>query len=62
LRSNSAFGSLARKAIGWAVVAVVAILMFKIVFAIVAGFVQMLLGIAFLLLIGYAVVWALRRL
>jgi hypothetical protein len=62
MRSNSAFGSLARKAIGWAVVAVVAILMFKIVFAIVAGFVQLLLGIAFLLLIGYAVVWALRRL
>jgi uncharacterized membrane protein (DUF485 family) len=62
MRSNSAFGSLARKAIGWAVVAVVAILLFKIVFAIVAGFVQLLLGIAFLLLIGYAVIWALRRL
>jgi uncharacterized membrane protein (DUF485 family) len=60
--NNSAFGSLARKAIAWAIVAVVAILLFKIVFAILAGFVQMLMAIALLVFVAYAVVWAIRRL
>jgi hypothetical protein len=59
---NSAFGSLARTAIGWAIVAVVAILLFKIVFAVVAGVLQLLFGIAFLLLVAYAVIWLVRRL
>ena len=60
--NSSAFGSLARKALAWAIVAVVAILLFKIVFAILAGFVQMLMAIALLVFVAYAVVWAIRRL
>ena len=38
--NNSAFGSLVRKAIAWAIVAVVAIFLFKIVVGVVAGFVS----------------------
>ena len=40
----SAFGSLARKAIAWSIVAFVAILLFKFVVGAVAGFVQLLFG------------------
>ena len=60
--NQSAFGSFARKAIVWAIVAVVAILLFKIVFSIIAGFVQMLFAIALLVFVLYAVVWVVRKL
>jgi len=60
--NKSAFGSFARKAIVWAIVAVVAILLFKIVFSIIAGFVQMLFAIALLVFVLYAVVWVVRKL
>jgi hypothetical protein len=60
--NSSAFGSLARKALAWAIVAVVAILLFKFVVAAVAGILQMLFGLIVLVLIAYAVIWAVRRL
>ena len=60
--NSSAFGSLARKALAWAIVAVVAILLFKFVVAAVAGILQMVFGLALLALVAYAVIWAVRRL
>jgi hypothetical protein len=60
--NSSAFGSLARKAIVWIIVAFVAIVLFKLVVAAVAGFLQLLFGLALLALIAYAVLWALRKL
>jgi hypothetical protein len=60
--NSSAFGSFARKAIVWALIAVVAILLFKVVLAAIAGFVQILFGIALLALVAYAVLWAVRKL
>jgi hypothetical protein len=60
--NSSAFGSLARKALAWAIVAVVAILLFKFVVAAVAGILQMFFGLILLALIAYAVIWAVRRL
>ena len=60
--NSSAFGSLARKAIVWIIVAFVAIVVFKLVVAAVAGFLQLLFGLALLALIAYAVLWALRKL
>jgi uncharacterized BrkB/YihY/UPF0761 family membrane protein len=55
-------GSLARKALGWLVVAFVAIFVIKLALGVVFGFLQFLFAIALVLLIGYAVVWAVRRL
>ena len=60
--NSSAFGSLARKALAWAIVAVVAILLFKFVVAAVAGILQMFFGLILLALVVYAVIWAVRRL
>jgi hypothetical protein len=60
--NSSAFGSLARKALAWAIVAVVAILLFKFVVAAVAGILQMFFGLIVLALIAYGVIWAVRRL
>jgi hypothetical protein len=60
--NSSAFGSLARKALAWAIVAVVAILLFKFVVAAVAGILQMFFGLILLAVIAYAVIWAVRRL
>jgi hypothetical protein len=60
--NSSAFGSLARKALAWAIVAVVAILLFKFILAAVAGILQMFFGLIMLALIAFAVIWAVRRL
>jgi hypothetical protein len=60
--NSSAFGSVARKAIVWAIIAAVAILVFKVVVAAVVGFVQVLFGIALLALVAFAVLWAVRKL
>ena len=50
--NSSAFGSLARKALAWVIVAAVAILLFKFVVAAVVGFVQMLFGIVLMALVA----------
>jgi hypothetical protein len=60
--NSSAFGSFARKALVWVLIAAVAILLFKVVVAAVVGFVQVLFGIALLALLAYAVLWAVRKL
>ena len=62
MESTSAFGSFARKAVGWAVVAIVAILLFTIVFSVVVGFVKLLMAIALLVFVVYAAVWVVRKL
>ena len=56
--NSSAFGSFARKALAWAIVAVVAILLLKFVVAAVMGVLTMVFG----LVIIAAVIWAVRRL
>jgi hypothetical protein len=60
--NSSAFGSFARKAIVWVLIAAVAILLFKVVVAAVVGFVQVVFGIALLALVAYAALWAVRKL
>ena len=44
--NSSSFGSFARKAIVWIIVAAVAIFVFKVVVAVVLGVVSMLFGLA----------------
>jgi hypothetical protein len=60
--NQSAFGSFARKAIAWAVVAFVAIILFNIVLGAVVGFVKLLMAIALLVFAVYAAVWIVRKL
>jgi hypothetical protein len=60
--NSSAFGSIARKAIAWLIVAAVAILLFKFIVAAVAGIIQMLFGLVLLAVVVFAVLWAVRRL
>ncbi len=60
--NSSAFGSLARKALVYGIVAIVAIMLLKIVVGVVVGFVSMIFGLALLALVGFAVLWTVRRL
>ena len=60
--NSSAFGSIARKAIAWIIVAFVAILLFKFVVAAVAGVLTMVFGLVVLAAVIWAVLWALRNL
>jgi hypothetical protein len=60
--NNSSFGSLARTLILWAVVALVAIVVFKVIIGVVFGAVQMLFTLFLLGLLAYAVIWAIRKL
>ncbi len=55
-------GSLARKALTWAIVALVAIVLFNIVMGVVVGFVKLLMAIALLVFVVYAAVWVVRKL
>jgi hypothetical protein len=54
--------SLVRKAIGWVTIAVVAVLAFKILVAIVAGLIQTLFAVVLLVGVVFAVIWAVRHL
>jgi hypothetical protein len=54
--------SLVRKAIAWIIVAAVVVIAFKIVIAIIAGLVQTLFAVALLVMVVFAVLWAMRRL
>jgi hypothetical protein len=60
MRNSS--GSLARKALAWAIVAIVAILLFKFVVAAVAGLISLLFGVLVVVAVIWAVLWALRNL
>jgi hypothetical protein len=55
-------GSLAMKAVGWLIVAFVALFVFKLVLGAIFGLFQFVMAIALVALVAYAVVWALRRL
>jgi hypothetical protein len=60
--NNSTAGSLLRTVLMWAIVAVVAILLLKFVLGVIAGFVSLLMTLVLLAVVGYAVVWVLRKL
>ena len=60
MRNSS--GSFARKALAWAIVAVVAILLFKFVVAALAGLVSLVFGLLLIAGVIWAVLWALRHL
>lgn len=59
---NSSSGSFLKKAIAWVIIAVVAVLAFKLVVAAVAGLLHFLFIIALIGLVIYGVLWALRNL
>ena len=54
--------SLATKAIAWAIVIVVALLLFSFVTSVIAGLVKMFMAVALLAVVVFAVIWAVRRL
>lgn len=60
--NSSAFGSIARKAILWIIVAAVAIFVLKAVVGIVMSVVSMVFGLLLLGVLAYAVIWAIRKL
>jgi hypothetical protein len=55
-------GSLVAKALGLLIVAFVAIFVFKLIIGAVAGILSFLFGVALILVVGYFVIWALRKL
>ena len=55
-------GSLALRALGWLIVAFVAIFIVKLVFGAILGFFSLLMTLVLVLVLGYAVVWVLRKL
>jgi hypothetical protein len=54
--------SFVRTALGWIIVVAVVIIAFKILVAIIAGLVQTLFAVVLLVLVVFAVLWAMRRL
>ncbi len=60
--NSSSSGSFLRRALAWVVIAVVALLAFKLVVAAVAGLLHFLFFIVLVGLVIFGVVWALRNL
>jgi hypothetical protein len=60
--SNNSGSGLVLKAIGFLVVAFVAIFIVKMVLGAIFGFLSFLFAVALILAIGYAVIWAVRKL
>jgi hypothetical protein len=60
--NSSSSGSFLRKVLAWVIIAVVAVLAFKLVVAAVAGFLHFLFIIALIGLVIFGVLWALRNL
>jgi hypothetical protein len=56
-----ALGNLGRRVVAWLVLGVVAVVLLKIVFGIIAGFVQTVVLVGVLLMGCIALVWALNR-
>jgi hypothetical protein len=56
-----ALGNLGRRVVAWLVLGIVAIVLLKIVFGIIAGFVQTVLLVGVLIMACIALVWALNR-
>jgi hypothetical protein len=55
-------GSLIAKALGLLIVAFVAIFVLKLIVSAVAGILSFMFGLVLLLVVGYFVIWALRKL
>jgi hypothetical protein len=55
-------GSLIAKALGLLIVAFVAIFVFKLILGAIAGILSFMFGVALLLVVGFFVIWALRKL
>ena len=62
MSNSSAFGSVARKAIGFLILAAVAIFLFSAVVGAVVGFIKLLLAIGLVIGVAVAVVWVMRKL
>jgi hypothetical protein len=62
MSNQSAFGSVARKAIGFLILAFVAILLLQAVVGAVVGFIKLLLVLGLVIVAGGAVLWVLRKL
>ena len=60
--SPSAFGTLARKGIAWAILLAVAVILVKVAVAIVVGLISTVLIIAAVAALAYGAFWAYRRL
>jgi hypothetical protein len=60
--NSSATGTFGKQILAWAIVIVVALIAFKIVFGIVIGLVQFLFSIVLIGLVVLGVLWALRHL
>jgi hypothetical protein len=58
---NTAQGGLGKRLLAWVVLIVVAVFALKVIFGVVIGLFQALLSIALLVLLVFAVVWAIRR-
>ncbi len=56
-----ALGNLGRRVVAWLVLGIVAIVLLKIAFGIIAGFVQTVLLVGVLVMACIALVWALNR-
>ena len=62
MSNKSAFGTTARKAIGFLILAAVAIFLFSAVVGAVIGFIKLLLAIGLVIAVAVGVVWVLRKL
>jgi hypothetical protein len=62
MSNQSAFGSFARKAIGFVILAFVALFLLQAVVGAVVGIVKLLFAIALVVVAAGAVVWVLRKL
>jgi hypothetical protein len=58
---ESASGSLARRALAWVLLILVAVIAIKVVFGVVIGLASALLSIALLVVVVMGVLWALRH-
>lgn len=62
MSNASTFGSVARKTIGFLILAFVAIFLFSAVVGAVIGFIKLLLAIGLVIAVAVGVVWVLRKL
>jgi hypothetical protein len=62
MENTSAVGTFGKRLLAWAIVIVVALLAFKIVFGLVIGLVQFLFTVVLIGLVVLGVLWALRHL
>jgi hypothetical protein len=61
-QSPSLLGSIARKTLAWLVLIAAAVIVVKVAIGLVVGLLHTLLLVVLLVVVGFGVVWALRRL